>query len=256
MNTASSAATVTATSWQLLPRLIPHGVKGEGTQRLRYRLLKINNEGGVRTRWAKIPVRSTSRSGKVTPHSVNRALNQVLQEMADLDLLTSKVWDVPVFTQPMATGLYEGLYVEQTGTVAHTLGFRPRSIYVPLISWGHLAHDLLATRRPSSLRDVLRHELGHAFAVEHPSLVCRSRRFRECFGAAYDDQWQEPSFDASEHVTEYAANSPSEDFAEIFMTYLRCGGDLDQFMQRPGVARKMRFVRWVSGEARRRSWLI
>ncbi len=192
---------------------------------------------------------------RLTHAGVQRALDHVMNEVAAAGLLTRRIWDVPVFTQPAALGGYEGLYVEQPGRAMALAGYRARGIYVPLITWSRLLAGLgLGGRHPSSMRDILRHELGHAFAVEHPSLVRRSARFRDAFGGPYDQAGPTATYQPDEHVTEYAATSPAEDFAETFMTYLCVGGDIHRFRERRGVARKLRFVRWLASEVGRRGW--
>lgn len=105
------------------------------------------------------------------------------------------------------------------------------------------------------MRDILRHEYGHAFAVEHPSLVRRSREFCDTFGGRYDSRSQAVAYSQTEHVTEYAATSPQEDFAETFMTYVRAGGRVSKFRRRGGVYRKLQFVRALAAQIRRRNLL-
>ena len=191
---------------------------------------------------------------RFTIKSVDRALHQVMGELEDLGLLTKKLWDVPVYTQPVPIGLYEGLYVEEPGLAMVLAGFRPRAIYLPLVSLSRLSHALFGQgmASPTCLRDVLRHELGHAFAVEHPSLVRRSARFRECFGGAYDQEGPTGPYDPHQHVTPYAATCPAEDFAEVFMIYCRCRGQVNRCRIGSSMFNKLRFIRWISHEVTRR----
>lgn len=182
----------------------------------------------------------------ITLRSIDRALGDVMRELGEAGLLTGRVGAVPVVAQaidlaPFVLG-YEGLYVEEPTTLDRLLGFEARTIYIPLTTFSRCAATLgLAKRQSSSLRDVLRHELGHAFAVEHPSLVRRSAAFVRGFGAPYDAG----AYDASDDdfITPYASTSPAEDFAETFMVYLRHQGDIAKYRGRRLVYRKLLFVR-------------
>ncbi len=91
-----------------------------------------------------------------------------------------------------------------------------------------------------SLRDVLRHEFAHALADTHRGLF-RSRRFSEAFGAAHT--WEFGcEYDPEHHVTPYASIAPAEDFAEVFMLYLRCRGRLPSSLATDSIVQKWRFV--------------
>jgi hypothetical protein len=91
-----------------------------------------------------------------------------------------------------------------------------------------------------SLRDVLRHEYAHAIAHVWPGLI-RSRRFKAAFGASHKSEISTP-FDPDLHISEYAATSPSEDFAETFMYFLRDKGCLRPWNNTPVLRRKWRFI--------------
>ena len=106
-----------------------------------------------------------------------------------------------------------------------------------------------------SLADLLRHEYGHALADTHRGLF-RSRRFRDAFGTHHDDP-DEFEYDPEFHVSEYAAAGASEDFAEVFMVYLRHGGDLPAWHDTPVIRRKWSFVRRLGAATKqgRTRWL-
>ncbi len=95
-------------------------------------------------------------------------------------------------------------------------------IDIPCISYSRLSH--LWSGSYTSLRDILRHEFGHALADTHRALF-RSRHFSDAFGAAHDSEvcWE---YDPEHHISPYAATNPAEDFAELFMTYVRLKGRL------------------------------
>ena len=95
-------------------------------------------------------------------------------------------------------------------------------IDIPAVSFSRLSH--LWTDSYTSLRDILRHEFGHALADTHRGLF-RSRHFSDAFGAAHDSEieWE---YDPDHHVSSYAATNPAEDFAELFMNYVKHEGRL------------------------------
>lgn len=184
--------------------------------------------------------------------TVVRAYAHVFKELSAVGLMTQALCEVPVVVQAFDIGpfvlAYEGLYVEEPG-LGGLLGFSARTIYVPRLSLSRLIASVRGGVA-SSMRDILRHELGHAFAVEHPGLVRRSTAFTRAFGARYDDHVAQ---DEEDCVSAYAASSPAEDFAETFMTYVRVGGDITRFKKGgPAVHRKLRFVAALANEVRRR----
>lgn len=95
-------------------------------------------------------------------------------------------------------------------------GFQPGHIYIP--KWVLLQGPW---QNRGSLRDVLRHEFGHALAYYHPGPICRSRAFTETFGGRYEGRRSEPPADGEDFVSEYAMSGPAEDFAETFACWLR-----------------------------------
>ena len=117
-------------------------------------------------------------------------------------------------------------------------GGRQGEIHIPRVSMARWREWFGESR--VGLRDVLRHEFGHALVDMHPSLF-RTVAFRETFGASVLAQhsWQ---YDPEHHITPYAATSPEEDFCETFMLWLRWGGCplLNRF-PRP-VQRKFGFI--------------
>lgn len=113
-------------------------------------------------------------------------------------------------------------------------------IGIPALSFGTFYDHVLGESR-TSLRDVLRHEYGHALAHTHRALFC-SVKFKRAFGSHHDADVKS-EYDPDRHVTPYAATSPSEDFAETFMTYLRHDGELFERFNTWRIRRKWRFVR-------------
>ncbi len=182
--------------------------------------------------------------------TVDRAVQNVLDELDDLGLLTHKLSSVDVYTQPIDVVGCHGFYLEKDYGL-RILGFEPRSIYIPLISWARVQEKLWNLGRSStSIRDVIRHEFAHAFAVEHPGIVRRSRKFREVFGAPYDTEGAVNEYHPDEHVSEYAATNPSEDFAETFMLYVKYKGKIARYKSRPTIYTKMKFIKSLAGKLR------
>jgi len=111
-------------------------------------------------------------------------------------------------------------------------------INIPRISFLRLADYWRGSY--TSLRDVLRHEFAHALADTHRNLF-RSRDFYYAFGGAHTWDFRR-AYDPEHHVTPYAADSTAEDFAEVFMLYLRLGGRLPQTLSSGPIRRKWKFI--------------
>lgn len=124
-------------------------------------------------------------------------------------------------------------------------------IRIPAVSFGRLWY-VTGEQSYKSLPDVLRHEYGHALAHTHRGLVC-SVPFKRAFGGHHDADIRH-DYDPQRHVTEYAALSPSEDFAETFMLYLRHDGELPERFDTWRIRRKWRFIRDLGVAVSRGQW--
>lgn len=175
--------------------------------------------------------------------ALNRAYGQARQDLADVGLLhpdryldciecmlaawPGGWWNECGFVYDRSIGFFDSL-----------AGFQEGVIYIP---WNAPTE---AYRPGSSLTDVVRHEFAHAWYWLDPRFV-NGPWFRDAFGASYlVDEWdeEEETWDADEYVSAYAMTCPREDFAETFMTYLRCHRSLERFRGRAGVYRKLKAV--------------
>jgi hypothetical protein len=128
---------------------------------------------------------------------------------------------------------------------------------------------------------VIRHEYAHAWHWLEPEFF-EQPWFYKAFGGSYDDGETVPSevwvekmassrsfrrhlnacrnerevnvlwtrLFRQEFVSEYASTLICEDFAESFMTYLRCRRSLEKYKSRTGVYRKLKAVEKAVAQAR------
>jgi len=114
-------------------------------------------------------------------------------------------------------------------------------ILIPAISLARLGEKLMKQKRVA-LRDILRHEFAHAYAHTHPEKV-NKQTFERVFGGPHTlDTRLAQDFDPSRHVSEYAATMPMEDFAEVFMLYVKHKGLLPATLDTPAIRKKWNFV--------------
>jgi len=164
----------------------------------------------------------------VTLNRLNRAVSDVQTELENHGFFDSKLQQVDVYLSLF--GLAFGwCYYGTSG-----------DIHIPAVSAGKLYERVLG-RPYTPLRDVLRHEYGHALAHTHRGLFC-SVSFKRAFGSHHDADIKS-DYDPERHVTRYAATSPSEDFAEVFMLYLSHKGELPACFDTWRIRRKWRFIR-------------
>lgn len=176
----------------------------------------------------------------VTSTSLNRAVGRVQVELDRFGLWTDPVQEIDIWLVP--AGIAFGWKWDG----------RDGQINIPAASWDRLSG--LWGGSYVSLADVLRHEYAHAVADLYPGLS-RSKRFRAAFGASYNDE-SEFEYDLECHVSEYAATNASEDFAEVFMLFLRHKGRLPAQHGFPTIQEKWDFVRQLTRaiKAGRRRW--
>lgn len=167
--------------------------------------------------------------------AVNRSFGIVRDELADLGLLYDGVYldviDLEVAMLPDIPIIHEGrgYVIEEGSLLSELLGWREGVIY--------LSAD---KETQFSMVDVIRHEFAHAWHWLDNAYF-DDGWFVDTFGAQYDD-CKKLDHDYNEHVTEYAATNVCEDFAETFMTFVRCRKDLTKFKHRKGLYRKLKAV--------------
>jgi hypothetical protein len=176
----------------------------------------------------------------ITLKRLDRAVLQVQTELDDLGFYDEPVQAVDVYLVFLGSA-YGWHYYGGSG-----------DIDIPAISFSRL-RDLFR-HRYTSLRDVLRHEYAHALADTHRGLF-RSPRFSGPYGGPHESSAAQ-MFDSRRHLTEYAATSPSEDFAETFMFYVRHAGVLPPRLRTPAITRKWAFIRALGHAIKRgqRRW--
>jgi hypothetical protein len=119
-----------------------------------------------------------------------------------------------------------GVFYHGTRWLDRIAGFRDGHIFIPSITLS----KLLQPRVRVSLRDVIRHEYGHAFAHYYPELIIRNKEFKRIFSGHYYADEPTKVYDSPCYVSSYAQTSPMEDFAETFMVYVRRHGNPLRYM--------------------------
>ena len=175
-----------------------------------------------------------------SPAEICAVTTQIHHELCGLGLLTNALKRTPIVTvntDIALKGAY-GLYVTESHPWYKMRGFPRGSIVVPLVSLQAVI-DRLRNRR-ASLRDTLRHEIGHAFAYTSGRAVRKNKNFIKAFGADHDKEARARY--RSDCVNLAAMENPAEDFAECFAAYARYDGDIKRFKGRGHLYEKMRFV--------------
>ena len=177
----------------------------------------------------------------VTLNRLNRAVSDVQKELEAHGFFDEKLAAIDVYLSWCGFA-YGWCWYGTSGNV-----------HIPAVSFGKLFEGVVGGSR-TTLRDTLRHEYGHALAHTHRALFC-SVPFKRAFGTHHDADIRS-DYDPERHVTPYAATSPSEDFAEVFMLYLRHGGELPERFNTWRIRRKWRFIRDLGAAVKRgqRRW--
>lgn len=94
---------------------------------------------------------------------------------------------------------------------------------------GQIFIPILQSKR--GVRDILRHEYGHALLFHYPSI--RTKKGYTYFGHTSDP---------NDYISNYAMSDPEEDFCETFMVYIKNRGEIQRQKLSPVLMEKWRFI--------------
>lgn len=178
--------------------------------------------------------------------SANAAFNKVRRELFKLGMFTDAMDEVEAEWQQFAVGALLNIeYFKRCGLgKPNVMGFctAENRVCIPEFVLG----------RDCSILDVMRHEFGHACANAYPEIFA-SEEFKRAFGNKYGDfaaidagKWKEFC------VSEYAAESTEEDFAETFMYYLKHKGKIPKaYGGNKHIKLKWKFIERLAGKISR-----
>ena len=131
----------------------------------------------------------------------------------------------------------EGFFFHGLTRFKKLIGYKIGHIYIPafVVSnyfWQHC----------KSLRAVIRHEYGHAFAHHYPELIIDSVEFTNVFGGHYFNETK-IKMEKDAYISDYAEDLPMEDFAETFKMYVMYQGVLPIRFKNKKLIRKWNFVK-------------
>lgn len=164
----------------------------------------------------------------VTMEILKKEIRIVEREYSNLGLMDDKLDGVEVYLVPLGVA-YGWKWNGKDGRIE-----------IPRASLGRIA-ELILFDKTASLRDVLRHELGHGIADTHRALI-RSKKFREPFVYPYDNA-ERQAYDPAFHVSDYASKNSAEDFAETVMWYVKSKGVVPKRWIGTAIHAKYEFMR-------------
>ena len=166
---------------------------------------------------------------------MEKAFNKVRKELEAMDLLFdgSRLDKVDCYHERFSIGALYGLVA---------MGFynpADQNIHIPAA----YPPGLFPWLQDREMRDVIRHEFGHALADKYRKIF-RGGIFKEAFGKSYGT-WQ--VFDGDdcldEYVSDYATTNTREDFAETFMLYMKYKGKMPaRFRGKRAIVKKWKTV--------------
>ena len=166
--------------------------------------------------------------------SFESALAAVRREMRAFGCWTKPVSDLAIYQTPI--GLSYGLQRYKGSG----------DIVIPHISFSRMWDNWFGGGYVS-IRDIIRHEYAHGIAHCHPKMVSL-KTFKTAFKGDHD-KGTKSSYDPEEHVSAYATKNPCEDFAEVFMYYLKHNGKIPRsFAGLPAIEKKWSFVKTMCGK--------
>lgn len=191
---------------------------------------------------------------KISFQDVQRSFNLVQNELEEVGLYVDYLDQIELHQSPIPSLSGELGYVYDSGLSwqAEILGYEEGVIYIPSMA------PIQLYVPGGTLVDTIRHEYAHAWAWLDPDLIAGSW-FKNTFGLEYDEEddlgadlyrvfnnYESYGFEQSpywnDYVSAYALSSPSEDFAETFMFYLRYRKSLKRFKGREGVWGKLNSI--------------
>jgi hypothetical protein len=131
----------------------------------------------------------------------------------------------------------EGFFFHDMPKLNKLVGYKIGHIYIPALVaskylWQHC----------ESLRGVIRHEYGHAFAHYYPELIIDDPKFTNVFGGHYHNETK-IKMEKDAYISDYARDKPAEDFAETFRMYLEHRGILPVRFKNKKLIRKWNYVK-------------
>jgi hypothetical protein len=164
------------------------------------------------------------------------ALNIVQDE-----LIQHNFWDIKLSKIEVFWDIYSSAYGFQNFYNNKKYGAKG-SINIPAFSKSKF-QELFGTPYVS-LKDILRHEYGHAFAYCNKKLIS-TIEFKNTFGGKHNNL-ERFYYDSKFFVSDYASLNTMEDFAETFMYYLEYSGVLPKKFNHPIIANKWKFINQLS----------
>jgi hypothetical protein len=166
---------------------------------------------------------------------LNRAWTQVWRELETHGFACPRLDSCQVYLGVISTAYGYQWFGDRPG------GRASGDIVLPSVSLSHWK-DYFQGRDKVSLVDILRHEYGHAYADVNRRRI-ETKRFEKAFGFPHDVEYAEGfEYDPEHHVTQYAAVSTGEDFAEVFWKFLKHKGKLPRQHHTSPIIKKWEFV--------------
>jgi hypothetical protein len=157
------------------------------------------------------------------------------------ELIQHNFWDAKLSNINVYWDIYSSAYGFQNFYDDKKYGSKG-SITIPTFSRSKFQE--LYTSDYVSLKDILRHEYGHAFAYCNKKLLS-TVEFKNAFGGIHNSL-NRFEYDPKYFVSKYAALNTMEDFAETFMLYLEYSGILPNRYNFPAIANKWEFITKLS----------
>jgi hypothetical protein len=178
----------------------------------------------------------------ITYEQTNSATQAVQNELYKIGLWyeNSRLLNVDVIYCSMPQFLFydaEGFFFHGMTKFKKLIGYKIGHIYIPSFVIKNLFWEF-----SRSLRAVIRHEYGHAFAHYYPEITIDSIEFSEVFGGHYYNEAGMKMENAA-YFSKYSKHSPKEDFAETFKFYVMYQGILPANIKNKKLIRKWNFVK-------------